>query len=71
MEHASLCYTPSVDGVYTCRGVYQDACKGVYLTLGIFPTNSKGTIMTDEQKPIVDWRNDPNLSATWKFRFDF
>ena len=21
--------------------------------------------------PVADWRNDPGLSATWKFRFDF
>jgi hypothetical protein len=27
--------------------------------------------MTDEVKPVADWRNDPNLSDTWKFRFDF
>jgi hypothetical protein len=27
--------------------------------------------MTDESKPIVDWRNDPDLSDKWKFRFDF
>jgi L-lactate permease len=27
--------------------------------------------MTDEVKPVADWRNDPSLSDTWKFRFDF
>jgi hypothetical protein len=34
-------------------------------------STAKGIIMTDESKPVADWRNDPDLSATWKFRFDF